>query len=440
MKLRRGTAGAALLVAVALVTAGCGGSSSPNASNAADAKGEQVTLRVNVFGRFGYAKLYDEYMAKHKNIKIVETAEGDLGKYTQQLTQRIAAGSGAGDVVAIEEGAIVNFLQAPDKFVNLQKFGSNDLKSNWLDWKYQQATTADGKTTIGLGTDVGGLAMCYRKDLFAQAGLPTDREAVSALWPTWDAYIATGKKFQGAIGSDKVHFLDAATNTYNSILMQAAGQDANDTYFDTNGGFIMETNPAVKTAWTQAQQIVDANLSAKLKSFSNEWNAGFKNGAFATIACPAWMTGYIQGQAGDAASGKWDIANVPGGGGNWGGSFLAVPTQSKHQKEAVELAKFLSSPQGQLAAFEAEGNLPSAPALYDDPALMDKTNPFFSNAPVGQIFAAGAQNLRPVYLGAKNQPVRDAVENALRSFEQGQTNADKAWSNAIKDAKAAAGV
>jgi len=430
MKLRRGTAGAALLVAVALVTAGCGGSSSPNASNAADTKGEQVTLRVNVFGRFGYAKLYDEYMAKHKNIKIVETAEGDLGKYTQQLTQRIAAGSGAGDVVAIEEGTIVNFLQAPDKFVNLQQFGSNDLKNNWLDWKYQQATTADGKTTIGLGTDVGGLAMCYRKDLFAKAGLPTDRDAVSALWPTWDAYIATGKKFQGAVGSDKVHFLDAATNTYNSILMQAAGQTSNDTYFNTGGDFIMETNPAVKTAWTEAQQIVDANLSAKLKSFSNEWNAGFKNGAFATIACPAWMTGYIQGQAGDAASGKWDIANVPGGGGNWGGSFLAVPTQSKHQKEAVELAKFLSSPQGQLTAFEAEGNLPSAPALYDDPALVDKTNAFFSNAPVGQIFAAGAKNLRPVYLGAKNQPVRDAVENALRSFEQGQTNADKAWSNA----------
>ncbi len=437
MKLRRGTAGAAMLVVVALVTAGCGGSSSPNASNAAK---EQVTLRVNVFGRFGYANLYKQYMAQHPNIKIVETAEGDLGKYTQQLTQRIAAGSGAGDVVAIEEGAIVSFLQGADKFVNLQDYGSNDMKSNWLDWKYSQATTADGSRTIGFGTDVGGLAMCYRKDLFAKAGLPTDRTAVSALWPTWGDYTATGKKFQAAIGDKKVHFLDAATNTYNSILMQAAGEEGNDTYFDTKGNFIMESNPAVKTAWDQSEQIVNSGLSAKLKSFSNEWNAGFKNGAFATIACPAWMTGYIQGQAGDAAAGKWDIANVPGGGGNWGGSFLAVPTQSKHQKEAVALAKFLSSPKGQLTAFQAEGNLPSAPSLYDDPALTDATNAFFSNAPIGQIFATGAKNLRPVYLGAKNQPVRDAVENALRSYEQGQTKADQAWSNAVKDAKAAAGV
>ena len=54
---------------------------------------------------------------------------------------------------------------------------------------------------------------------------------------------------------------------------------------------------------------------------------------------------------------------MPGGGGNWGGSFLAVPTQSKHQKEAVELAKFLTSQASQLAAFKAAGNLPSSPKV-----------------------------------------------------------------------------
>ena len=50
------------------------------------------------------------------------------------------------------------------------------------------------------------------------------------------------------------------------------------------------------------------------------------------------MTGYIQEQAGDGNAGKWDIATVPGGGGNWGGSFLAVPTASENQELAIELA------------------------------------------------------------------------------------------------------
>lgn len=414
--------GTLLVGSVAL--AGCGGGSS-----------DEVTLRVSDFGNFGYAALYKQFEKDNPGVKIVETAEGDLGQYNTQLTQKIAAGSGAGDVVAIEEGQIVNFLQSPDKFVNFQDHGSNDLKDQWLDWKYAQATTSDGTDTIGLGTDVGGLAMCYRKDLFEQAGLPSDRDAVSALWPTWDDFIATGERFQQGIGDDGIHFMDSATNTYNSILMQSGDH----TYFDQDGNLVIDSNPAVKTAWDESLKMIDAGISAKLKSFSNEWNAGFKNGTFATIACPAWMTGYIKEQAGEANSGKWDIASVPGGGGNWGGSFLAVPTASKHQDLAIKLAFFLASADGQMAAFNEVGNLPSNPTLYDTDALKNATNPYFSDAPVGQIFVAGARDLKPVYLGAKNQPVRDAVENALRSVENGQKSADEGWQNAVADATSAAG-
>ena len=60
---------------------------------------------------------------------------------------------------------------------------------------------------------------------------------------------------------------------------------------------------------------------------------------------------------------------MPGNGGNWGGSHLAVPKQSKHQKEAVELAKFLTSAKGQIGAFKAKGPLPSSPQALDDPAV-----------------------------------------------------------------------
>lgn len=398
--------------------------------------GTTGTIRVSVFGNFGYDKLYDEFEKDHPGVKIVESSEGDLGKYNTQLTQRIAAGSGAGDVVAIEEGQVISFLEGADKFVNFQEHGSEDNKDQWLPWKYQQATTGDGSTTIGLGTDVGGMAMCYRRDLFEKAGLPADRDEVGALWPTWDEFIEVGKRFESGIDDDKVHFLDSVTNTYNPILMQ---NDAGYTYFDRDGTFVLEENPAVKTAWDEAVAMIDAGLSAELKSFSNEWNAGFKNGAFATVACPAWMTGYIKDQAGASGEGNWDIATVPGGGGNWGGSFLAVPKQSKKQDLAIELVEFLTSADGQMSAFEEVGNLPSNPALYTDPKLLDFTNAYFNDAPTGQIFAAGASSLKPVFLGAKNVPVRDAVENALRSVESGQRSAADGWEAAVKDGTAAGG-
>ncbi|MCD9198405.1 ABC transporter substrate-binding protein [Aeromicrobium wangtongii] len=414
-------------LAVGVLAAGCGGSGD-------DSSDGKVTLRVNLFGKFGYKDLYKQFEAEHPGVKIVESAEGDLGKYNTKLSQQIAANAAAGDVVAIEEGQTVNFLQSADKFVNLQDHGYADIKADYLPYVADAATTADGKTTIGLGTDVGGLAMCYRRDLFEKAGLPVEREEVAKLWPTWQDFIATGEKFQQGINDPKVHFIDAATNTYNSILMQGSKE----TYFDRDNKLVVDSNPAVKNAWDLSTEMVDAGLSAKLVAFSDEWNAGFKNGAFATVACPAWMTGTIKGNAGDALAGKWDIATVPGGSGNWGGSWLAVPKSSKHQKEAIELIKFLSSKTGQMGAFESEGRLPSLPALYDTPELKDAKNDYFNNAPTGQLFVAGARNLEPVYLGAKNVPVRDAFENVLRSVENGQRSQADGWKEAIKAAQKAA--
>ena len=91
-----------------------------------------------------------------------------------------------------------------------------------------------------------------------------------------------------------------------------------------------------------------------------------------------------------------------------------------------------------MGAFQSEGRLPSLPALYDTPELKDAKNPYFNDAPIGQLFVAGAKNLKPVYLGAKNVPVRDAFENVLRSVENGDRSESKGWPAAVKAAEKAA--
>ncbi|MEV4544989.1 cellobiose-binding protein [Micromonospora echinaurantiaca] len=427
---RRRLAAVALVAASALlVSTGCGG------DDAAD--DGTITLTVDVFGQFGYEQLYQEYMASHPGVKIVERGTGgNLDEYSPKLTQWLAAGKGAGDVVAIEEGLLVEYKANPGNFVNLLDHGAAELKGNFLDWKWNGGLTADGKQLIGLGTDVGGMAMCYRKDLFAKAGLPTDREAVSKLWPTWQDYIRVGEQFTAK--KTGAAFLDAATNTFNTILLQTAGNAQGYSYYDTSDNLVVDSNPAVRQAWDTTMDIIDSGLSGKYGAWSEEWVSAFKQAKFATIACPAWMTGVIEGNAGAAASGKWDIAQVPGNGGNWGGSYLAVPKQSKHQAEAIELAKFLTSAKGQIGAFKAKGPLPSSPQALEDPAITGATNAYFSGAPVGQIFAAGAKNLKPVYMGPKNQAVRTEVENAVRTVELGQRNPDQGWTDAVANAKKAA--
>ncbi len=285
----------------------------------------------------------------------------------------------------------------------------------------------DASTQIGLGTDVGGLAMCYRRDLFAKAGLPTDRQQVSQLWPNWSAFIDAGRRFEAK--STGAHWFDSATNVYNAILAQASQG-----YYDASNQLVIDSNPAVKQAWDTTVQAVQAGESARLTSFSPAWNTGFKQGTFATLTCPAWMMGYIKDQA-PKTSGKWDIAAVPGGGGNWGGSFLTVPRQSRHPKEAYDLASWLTAPEQELSVFKKLGNLPSQPQVLNDPSVVALKNSFFNNAPVGQIFAASAKTLQPQFLGSKNGPVRQAVENALRRVEQSQQSSEAAWTQAVRDAK-----
>jgi cellobiose transport system substrate-binding protein len=410
-----------LLSALVAVSA-CGGGTAGSETG-------ETTLIVKTFSQFGYEELYKEYEASHPGVTIKEENVGKLGDYLPKLQQWLATGKGAGDVVAIEEGILAQFMAKPDQFVNLLDHGAGELKGNFLEWKWKQASTADASLVIGLGTDVGAQGMCYRKDLFAKAGLPTDREEVGKLWPTWDDYIATGKRFKGA--NTGAGFYDSSGGLYQNILMQQGDH----TYYDTSTKLVIDSNPGVKKAWDQTIEMVRAGLSANIEQWSPQWNAGFKNGTFATIPCPSWMLGTIEKQSGPENKGKWDVTRVPGNGAVRGGSFLAVPTQSTHQKEAAELAKFLTSAKGQTAAFKSKNNFPSSPQAIDDPAVQGFANAYFNDAPVGKIFGDSVKALKPVYLGPDNLAINDRVTNALTAVEQGKLQPDEAWTKAVDDAK-----
>jgi cellobiose transport system substrate-binding protein len=376
-------------------------------------------LVINTFGDFGYRDLYTKYEQSHPGLKIVQHVSS-YDDHHKNLQAHLLAGSGTGDIEAVDGGYIANIKTQADKFVDFTAYGADPKQ--WLAWKAQQATSTDGRL-IGLGADIGGLAMCYRADLFAQAGLPTNREAVAALWPDWQSYIAAGKRFAANAPKD-VAWFDSGSNLFNAVMGQAPVA-----YTDSGNNVVVASNPAVKQAFDLS---VQAGESARLSTFSQQWNAGFQRGSFATVACPAWMTDTIKLNA-PQTSGKWDIATIPGGGGNWGGSFLTVPKQSKHQKEAAELAAYLTAPEQASWIFRTQGHLPSRPALYDDPAVVGYTNPFFNNAPTGQIFAAAAKKLQPQYQGPKDGDIGPIIGLGIKRVETGKQGPEPSWRQVLKD-------
>lgn len=415
------SAGMAVLVATAL--AGCGGGGDTGGGGS----GGTITLTVSTFSTFGYeGELERQYERANPDVDVVFRKQ-EMNNHHEQLAQHLAAGSGTADVEAIEAGFINEFKAQPENFHNLLEFGAGQIKGRWLDWKWQQSMAPQGDYQVGLGTDIGGLAMCYRTDLFEEAGLPTDRDEVSDLWSTWQDYIDVGKTFE-ASGAD-AQWVDSGTNIFNPVLRQ---QDQG--FFNRQHDLLMGNSSGARTAWDTTMDVIQSDLSAGLTTFQPEWSTGFQKSAFATVICPAWMMANIKEYAAQH-EGQWDIADVPGGGGNWGGSFLTIPQGTDHPREAYELAKWLTAPEQQLHIFKDIGNLPSTPGLYDDPALANYSDSFFNDAPVGEIFTGAAREFEPQYQGPKTGQVREAVENVIRQVADDKLSPQQGWEQAVQAAQ-----
>ncbi|WP_329792862.1 ABC transporter substrate-binding protein [Lentzea sp. DG1S-22] len=428
MRPRRWISAVVCVVASATV-ASCGAGGAANRT--ADGRTE---LTVATFNEFGYEELFKEYEAAHPDVKITQRKTGQGAPHHQNLFTKLGAGSGLADVEAVEEGYLSQVMAKADQFNDLLEIGPRETTPDrWLKWKADAATTRNGRL-IGYGTDIGPLAMCYRKDLFAQAGLPSDPEGVKALFATWGSYFAAGDRFVSKVPG--IAWFDSAAQIFNAMHNQ---HDVG--YFDKGDNLVVESNPDIRNDWNAVTSAVAKGQSAKLVAFSSEWNTGFKLGRFATKTCPSWMLGVIETQAGPENAGKWAVTDVfPNGGGNWGGSYLTVPKQSKNAGKAAELAAWLTAPEQQIKAFQARGTFPSQVDALENRALLEHVNTYFDNVKAGALFAAQVQKVKAAqHKGPADGQIQENVFGpALQSVEQGK-RPDDAWNAAVEEAEKIAG-
>lgn len=418
------TAGVAIAVIAALGLAACSSASGSSDGESGGAGGD-VTLTLATFNQFGYEKLLSEFEAAHPGIKVTHKKAATSNEARDNFFTRLSAGSGMADVEAVEVDWLPEMLQYSDKFVDLK---NADVEGRWLDWKTKAATDAEGRL-IGYGTDIGPEAICYRADLFEKAGLPSDRESVAKLLGnTWESYFAAGKQF--AAKSD-VPFFDSIGAVYQGMINQVE-----QTYEKPDGTIVATENPVVRETFDKVVQAgVTEGLSAKLGQWGDDWTASFQKDGFATMLCPGWMVGVIEGNAKGVKG--WDVANTfPGGGGNWGGSYLVVPEQSKNHEAARTLAAWLTAPEQQIKAFKAAGTFPSQQAALDSADLKSVKNAFLNDAPTGEIFAdrARAVTVAP-FKGPQYFAINDAMQQALTRIEQGAAP-QESWDKWVAEVKA----
>jgi len=436
---RRAVAAVAGASVIALGLAACSSDDSPkadetgNTSTSTDGgkSDEKIELTVATFNNFGYTdELLAEYTALHPNITVKHNIAAKSDDARLNLTTRLAAGGdGLADVEGIEIDWMPELSQISDKFADLD---SDSVKGRWLDWKEAQGRTTDGKL-IGYGTDIGPEAICYRADLFKAAGLPSDREEVAKLLggadATWEKYYEVGEQF--VKNSDSAWF-DSAGATWQGVVGQIA-----EPYENKADGSVkpLKDNTAIKDAYMSVLN-ASKDLSGNFDQWSKDWEASFQNNGFATMLCPGWMTGSIESYSGGVTG--WDVADVyPGGAGNWGGSFLTVPATGKHVEEAKALADWLTAPEQQVKAFKNAGNVPSQIETLGSDEVLNTTNEFFSNAPVGQIFGNRAKAITAESLpfkGTNYFKINTVITNALKRVDVEKTDTpESSWEKALKE-------
>ncbi|MFB8146719.1 ABC transporter substrate-binding protein [Microbacterium sp. NPDC056003] len=361
------------------------------------------------------------YLETHPGARIELSEVGTSAETADALTAALAAGH-APDLVLIQGDDLPRFLDAEDHFVDLRDFGGDDVGGEYLDWARDAATTAGGKV-IGVPTDVGGMALAYRADLFAAAGLPTDPEEVAALWPTWENFVETGIRFSAR--SD-VAFVDNVSTT---VFVNAANQ-LPVKYYGDDGELVHTSNAGLERAFDVALRAHEAGIGAGAAAFTPGWSAAMARGDFAVMPAPSWMLRVIRSTAPDS-HGAWRITSVPGVAGNWGGSYLAIPAGAQHPEAAWDYIAATQAPRAQLEHFESGGPLPASRDPYLQDAFASYGDDFFGPSRIGEVLTRSIVDMPAVRQGPASTTVDTAFVQTLAAVEQGSIRPATAWRSAL---------
>lgn len=383
---RRTVAAAALLPVLAL--AACGGSDSKSDAGSGGTKSAcapstgkvDLTFWSWVPGMDQAAALWNK---DNPNIQVSvkTTPAGNAGTY-QNLFNALKAKT-APDLSQVEYDSLASFrLQNGLKDISTCDV-TKDASGAFVDWTTKQASFGE-KAMYAVPEDTGPMALIYRKDLFAKAGITTPPA-------TWAEYAQDAQKIKAATGANITFFPQGDANWFTGLLWQKGAQ-----LFSTQGGsnWKVDINSAdAKQVADYWQDLVSKKLvSTDLQGFSPALYKAWTDGTVASWVTAAWGYSTVRDNA-KTTAGNWAVAPMPQWNagdkkaGNWGGSTTAVLSTSAHPYEAAKFAMWLNTDPRSLAILYNVGGLyPAAKAGTDLPDLKQGV-PFYGGQKVFDVFA-----------------------------------------------------
>ncbi len=346
------------------------------------------------------------------------------GDFKQKLTTTFTAGSGLPDISGVKGEDIAFFKSQAQYFTDLNTLGAEDIKGDYLEWKWAQATTEDGKQ-LGVPIDIGPTALFYRFDVFEEAGLPSDPEELAAAIRTWDEYFELGKEL---IAKKPGTYLIRNTGGMFDLMWKQSGKG----FIDETATFIGDQDH-VRNAWDTAVKGLNAGIVSKLQSNTADTAAAVNDGRLPADFGASWHLSDLMVDAPETA-GKWHVCEHPGDATNNGGSFLTIPDGAANKEAAFEVIAYLLNAENQAFEFEDKGNFPAVPAAFDLPLVAGPVE-FLGGQVAAEVFGRAAETVRLLFEDPNENTVNAPFYAEMDLVEASGKDPNKAFEDAVTAAK-----
>lgn len=365
----------------------------------------------------------DEYMkiAPGINIKVVQM---DWRLVHDKLLTTMVAGTQLPDVTMVDVFFITRFVNQHGLFAELGQYGMGAFKSKFIDSRWKLASLKGRIYAAPL--DTGPLAIIYRPEVLAAAGLPVESSALSALAKDWNQFTQLSRKIVKDTNADGKNDIFALSTgkMIEPIMRQQVGARV----FDEELKVMMDKDDLPKwvDTWKTALAYKNSGFDSTI---GYRWEVNFSKSfkqnklAFAAEAI-WWLPETIK------IGGQWGVMPLPlKVGANSGGSFLAIPAGAKKKKEAWAFIKYVcANERTQLYLLKKAGWFPVWKPAYDEPEF---NMPYegFGNQKVFRVFADSAETTKYLPVSRFDEKASEIITSQL----------DKVWSGkdltiAIKDA------
>ena len=332
-----------------------------------------------------------------------------------RLQAAMQAGAEVPDVVEIVEPSLGFFSRGPLAdigFVDLtQRVNEAGLRQRMVASRFGLWTSREH--VFAIPHDVHPVMLAYRRDLFEKLDLHPEQMT------TWNDFLAVGHKLVAMRGEDgfpRHYLIDLPSDGggfFITLLWQAGGG-----LFDAQGQVRFDDDIAKRVAlWFVQASRGPQKISTPCGWGQNLARCVVEERALCFIT-PDWRTKQFELDMPDSA-GKFALMPLPA----WdadgrrtsvmGGTGIAITKSSKKQDLAWEFIQELYLRDAAYGArYQATNILPPMRSAWNLPEL-NRPNAFFSNQPIGALYAALAPSVPEIYVTSYDDLARSKITEAV---------------------------